>query len=257
MPAKADCVTCHSPKGEGRLRLHHLPHLSRAGAGRGGGCARGRARLVQADVARQQSLSVERSAPSRDVQQRRLAGARRSSAERSIHLRRAPRGRTFRGVRRSIALRSRSQSTGLVRCSANPAAVLAATSSSVPKPLSAIPVKPCVSRKPRIKSSPLPSGKPRSLMTRSKRRAARQLARLGQAVRHGSRRSRRFSGFGPGRARCPRDLRRKESGGAWPAAGSLSRNRTGPSSNEVSIAFSVTTNVAPLPGPALCAVMVP
>ena len=80
----------------------------------------------------------------------------------------------------------------------------------------------------RIRSSPLPSGKPTSLMTRSKRRARRQLARLARRCRRDSPRSRRFSESGPGPARCPRGLRRGESGGAGRSAGSLSRNRTGP-----------------------------
>ena len=57
MPAKADCVTCHSPKGKVvseciTCHAYHAPPQVAAT-----GCAGGCARLVQADVVRQQSLT--------------------------------------------------------------------------------------------------------------------------------------------------------------------------------------------------------
>ena len=72
----------------------------------------------------------------------------------------------LRAISRNVAC-NRSTFTGLIKCSVNPTARLFSRSSSIPNPLRAMPAIDCCARIWRIKSCPLPSGKPMSLTSKS------------------------------------------------------------------------------------------
>ena len=161
MPAKADCVTCHSPKGKVvseciTCHKYHAPpqvaatgmHADASGSFKqmllGERALTVAAALWAALLQLQADLHASHSE---------ATNARTESAAR-LHplsfdacnfyagMKSDYAALRAAGIKRSIALRSRSQSTGLVKCSANPAARLAATSASIPKPLNAMPVRP-------------------------------------------------------------------------------------------------------------------
>ena len=90
------------------------------------------------------------------------AGFFHSAAPDFLH-RRSP----YEATCRLIASRLR-RSMGLVKWPAKPASRLRRMSSSLPNPLGAIPVTARRARRLRINSRPLPSGRPRSLMSRSR-----------------------------------------------------------------------------------------